>query len=58
MEGVEFVGQSQHEAVVVIDHVKEALKTGLPSEKGKSFTAWTLDLSDMMSEGATWYRGR
>ena len=32
MEGVEFVGQSRHEAVVVIDHTKEAMKAGLPSE--------------------------
>ena len=29
MEGAEFVGQPQHEAVVVMDHVKEALKDGL-----------------------------
>ena len=28
MEGVEFVGQSRHEAVVVIDHANEALKAG------------------------------
>ena len=26
MEGVEFVGQSRHETVIVIDHAKEVLK--------------------------------
>ena len=30
MDVVEFVSQSRHEAVVVIDHAKEALKAGLP----------------------------
>ena len=35
MEGVEFVGQSRHEAVVVIDNVKEALKAGLERGNGE-----------------------
>ena len=31
LEGVEFVGQIQHEALVVVDHTKEALMAGLGS---------------------------
>ena len=29
MEGMEFVSQPWHEAVVVVDHAEEALKAGL-----------------------------
>ena len=29
MEGMELVGQLRHETVIVVDHAKEALETGL-----------------------------
>ena len=35
MEGVEFVGQPRHEAMVVIDRAKEALKAGLGGGNGE-----------------------
>ena len=50
MEGVEFDSQSGNEAVVVIDHAKEALKAGLGGGNGDVITAWTLDLRSMMSD--------
>ena len=48
---MEVVGQSRHEAVVVIDHAKEALKAGLGGGNGEVITACPLDLRGMMAEG-------
>ena len=50
VEGIEFVGQPQHEAVVVVDHAEEALETDLIGGHGEVAHCLDLDSRGTMLE--------